>query len=134
MPPPALPVVLEPSRHVREREPRHHCYFGKYGCYNLVSERGSVPALTRDGDLLGRGFDSVCISLVSRVWRLSACGCVTLLPPPKLQAISPRVFVIGDYVILDVLIVSECVYVMKIQTAAQRRWKLFEFIDVPVLL
>ncbi|KAF2586790.1 hypothetical protein F2Q70_00035855 [Brassica cretica] len=71
---------------------------GGDGCYNLVSERGSVPALTRDGDLLGRGFDSVCISFVSRVQRLSACGCVTLLPPPKLQAISPRVFVIGDYV------------------------------------
>ena len=34
-------------------------YFGKYGCYNLVSEQGSVPALTWDGDLLGRGFDSV---------------------------------------------------------------------------
>ena len=31
-------------------------YFGKYGCYNLVSERGSVPALTRDGDLWGLGF------------------------------------------------------------------------------
>uniref|UniRef100_A0A0D3APX9 Uncharacterized protein n=1 Tax=Brassica oleracea var. oleracea TaxID=109376 RepID=A0A0D3APX9_BRAOL len=41
----------------------------------------------------------VCISFVSRVRRLSACGCVTLLPPPKLQAISPRVFVIGDYVL-----------------------------------
>ena len=26
-------------------------YFGKYGCYNLVSERGSVPAPIRDGDL-----------------------------------------------------------------------------------
>ncbi|KAF3485783.1 hypothetical protein F2Q69_00052989 [Brassica cretica] len=35
----------------------------------------------------------VCISFVSRVRRMSACGCVTLLPPPKLQAITPRVFV-----------------------------------------
>ncbi|KAF2572236.1 hypothetical protein F2Q70_00005897 [Brassica cretica] len=36
---------------------------------------------------------------VSRVRRLYACGCVTLLPPPKLHVISPRVFVIGDYVL-----------------------------------
>ncbi|KAF3488079.1 hypothetical protein F2Q69_00052991 [Brassica cretica] len=36
----------------------------------------------------------VCISFVSRVRRLSVCGCVTLLPPPKLQAIAPRVFVL----------------------------------------
>ncbi|KAF3590291.1 hypothetical protein DY000_02021754 [Brassica cretica] len=59
-----------------------------------LSERGSVPALTPDGDLLGRGFDSVCISFINRVRRLFACGCVTLLPPPKLQAIAPRVFVL----------------------------------------
>ena len=26
-------------------------YFGEYMYYNLVSERGSVPAPTRDGDL-----------------------------------------------------------------------------------
>ena len=26
-------------------------YFREYECYNLISERGSVPALTRDGDL-----------------------------------------------------------------------------------
>ncbi|KAF3558536.1 hypothetical protein F2Q69_00010393 [Brassica cretica] len=64
-------------------------------CYR--TERGSVPALTRDGDLLGRGFDSACISFVCRVRRLSACRYVMLLPPPKLQAIAPRVFVIGDY-------------------------------------
>ncbi|KAF2548436.1 hypothetical protein F2Q70_00020228 [Brassica cretica] len=37
-------------------------------------------------------------SFVSRVQRLSACGCVTLLPPPKLQTTAPQVFVIGDYV------------------------------------
>ncbi|KAF3525351.1 hypothetical protein F2Q69_00050301 [Brassica cretica] len=35
---------------------------------------------------------------ICRVRRLSACGYVMLLPPPKLQAIAPRVFVIGDYV------------------------------------
>uniref|UniRef100_A0A0D3CBB9 Uncharacterized protein n=1 Tax=Brassica oleracea var. oleracea TaxID=109376 RepID=A0A0D3CBB9_BRAOL len=38
------------------------------------------------------------LCFVCRVRRLSACGYVMLLPPPKLQAIAPRVFVIGDYV------------------------------------
>ncbi|KAF3533495.1 hypothetical protein DY000_02038703 [Brassica cretica] len=40
----------------------------------------------------------VCISFVCHVRRLSACGYVMLLPPPKLQAIAPRVFVMGEYV------------------------------------
>ncbi|KAF3535306.1 hypothetical protein F2Q69_00024222 [Brassica cretica] len=75
-------------------------------CYRI--ERGSVPALTRDDDLLGRGFDSVLTRLIdcSGVYqfRLSCSEIVRmwiyvmLLPPPKLQAIAPRVFVIGDYV------------------------------------
>ncbi|WZZ51068.1 hypothetical protein YC2023_051175 [Brassica napus] len=53
-------------------------------------------------------FDKL-LSFVSRVQRLFACGRLMLLPPPKLQAISPRVFVIGDYVVRDVSHELACV-------------------------
>ncbi|KAF2555044.1 hypothetical protein F2Q68_00017116 [Brassica cretica] len=45
-------------------------------------------------DVTARQIAEVCISFVSRVQRLSACGCVALLPPPKPQAIAPGVFVL----------------------------------------
>ena len=52
-----------------------------------------------DDDVTVERIAQVCISFVSRIRRLFACGCMTLLPPPKLQVIARRVFVTGDYVV-----------------------------------
>ncbi|KAF3610352.1 hypothetical protein DY000_02049691 [Brassica cretica] len=80
-------------------------------------------------DVTVRQIAEVCISFVSRVQRLSACGCMALLPPPKLQAIAPRQLALCDIGVTLGMVASVGHFRdVSVRTADIGRWEVFIFI------